>query len=175
MAPRFVAAMLAGILILAAAVAARQQRGGRGSSAAPQTILSVVVEVDQTTVKILSATAVRGFIRRNDEQALSRLPHQGTQALVEYKATSKTAPAGTAPFTSFFHVSFVPIIERPEAGMPSGSPFKPSRPVTIAIAMPDMPADTVVSFSRVAPVPGTPSDTWQRTPMGQVALPPVLR
>ena len=174
MAPRFAAAMLAGILILAAVVVARQQRGGRGAPGSPDTILSVVVEVGQTSVRVLSATAVRGVIRPTSPQALIAAPRGAGQALIEYTATSKSAP-GSAPFTSVFHVSFIPIVEESPDLLPAGPAFKPGKPVVVAIALPDVPADTIISFAQVSPADNVPPDQWSRAPLGQAPLPPVRR
>jgi hypothetical protein len=175
MAPRFAAAMLAGILILAAAVVARQQRGGQGAPGTSTTILSVVVEVGPATVRVLSAATVRGVVRPVDQAALANAPSGGHHQLVEYKAFSKGAPGGAPLFTSVFHVSFEPIHEDRPGQEQKDVASKPGQMATIAIALPDLPADTVMSFARLTPVPGAPSDKWDRTPMGQASLPPVRR
>ena len=171
MAPRFAVAMLAVMMLLAAAVVARQQRGGRGGT--PNVILSVVVEVGESTVRVHSATAVRGAIRPISQQALVDAPRGPGQALFEYTAVSKSAPPGSAPFKSVFHVSFIPIVE--ESPIPAGVPFKPGKPAVVAIAMPDVPEDTIISFARLSPVVNVPPDQWARVPIGQALLPPVRR
>lgn len=175
MASRFAATMLAGLVLLPVALGARQS----GSPGATSVILSVVVEVGPSSVRVLSATAVRGVIRPVDQQALSKAPHSSDQALIEYTASSKTAP-GAATFTSVFQVSFTPIVEeRPAQAaatkVPPSTVPKTGQPVTIAIALPDLPADAIISFSRLTPQPGVPPGNWQRTPMGQSSLPPVRR
>jgi hypothetical protein len=165
---RLVAGFCLAILTLAV-LSARQP------APVPPTILALVVEVQRTGVRVLSAQAVKGVIREPRPAELANVPRGPADMVVEY--TLKLTAAGARPLaTGIFHVSFEAISERtpdPVHALPTADPYRVRQRV-VAIKVPDVRAASI-AFAMLTPAAGVPPDQWVRTPIGEVAIPPVRR
>lgn len=140
------------------------------------TILAVVVEVQPGAVRILSATAVRGAIRESSPDLLATVPRTANNLLVEYVYRTSDATSRVIQ-TGMFHVRLQPIIEEPRYGPPVPAPTEqtPAKKRVVVIAVPDVPGATEMSFARLTPVAGVPTDKWERVSLGQAPLPTARR
>ena len=140
------------------------------------TILAVLLEVQPTAVRILSATAVRGVIRDSGPESLVGIPPSEDDVLVEYVHRTSGGAARVLQ-TGVLHVPLLSIIDEPQPRRPhTEAPAPP--PATkrvVVVALSDLPGASEMSFTRLTPVAGVPPEKWTRAPLGQSPLPAVRR
>jgi hypothetical protein len=157
--------------ISASLLASPAQPPGRPAASSTPSVLALVVEVTEASVRLISAKPATGRVTTPDANARVAAVGAGDVHWIEY-AVNAAAP-GSARLQGAFLVSMSAIVEPPR-GENTGGMVRVSRRI-VTVAIPYVQGAATVTFARVRPSDRVPPERWARVPVGTAALTGVYR
>ena len=141
-------------------------------SPGPPTTLRLVLQLQPDgRVQLISSTAKRGSIAE-PPPTTRQDAIDGRLRLIEYVARDA---AGQVVATGRFTMPAVAVAEFQD---PNGRTRirrreEPLATPTVRVSIPFRPSISTISFERLEPDPDAPTETWKRTPFGEVTISPM--